>query len=358
MHFRRYLLLTTALTCLHWTAATAQRFETPIAQPPAASLPPEQVSGPDFQVQDPVPSDGLMHRYVVHSRFGDFPAYGPQALRTRLQEVAALATIEKTSAANVVLAAVGRGIHDDVKAGLQVATHPVGTVLGIPRGIAHLFNGYRAQAQEALHGTQQALKGSDATGSGPHTGTSQRIEQQTTDAAKKYADQYLGLSAAERRWYEKLDVDPYTDNTVLRRAVKHLAKIDATATFGMKFAPGVPIAGEVQKALHAIYEEDPAVLRKRRHETLAAAGLSPAEITRFEDTLLLSPTRQTQLVDAVVALQGVAGRDILLRHAGEIAYPEEVQVFIDSAQLLARFHARTAGAVAVRHGIGAGPQRA
>jgi len=35
--------------------------------------------------------------------------------------------------------------------------------------------------------------------------------------ATRYADRYLGVSAAERRYYQELGVDPYTNNQVLKR---------------------------------------------------------------------------------------------------------------------------------------------
>ena len=158
--------------------------------------------------------------------------------------------------------------------------------------------------------------------------------------AKSQADHYIGLSAAERRWYARLGVDPYTSNPVLRRAVARLARIDAAASFGMRFAPvGIPFAGEVSRALDTIDHEDPAVLRKRRHETLARQGLSPAEIEHFENTPLLTPTRQTVLVNAVDALEGVDGRAELLRHAMTVESEEEIEVFLQSALSLLRFHA-------------------
>ena len=110
-----------------------------------------------------------------------------------------------------------------------------------------------------------------------HGESGNRLASQTEHYAKSAADRYLGLTAAERRWYAKLGVDPYTDNDVLHNAVKRLAKVDAAATFGMRFAP-VGIPGEVNRALDAIYSEDPAVLRKRRHEELAADGLTETEV--------------------------------------------------------------------------------
>jgi hypothetical protein len=316
--------------------ATAGEFETPGDEPPEASLTPTQIAGEGFHIQNPVHSDGLMHHYIVESRFGVFPAYGRDALAVRLGEVAALTTIARTSDTEVVLKSVGRGMEEDARSLVQVATNPVGTVIGIPKGIAHLFGGYRAQAGEIAAQVRQTSKGGES-----HEKDGGRAGQ-AEHAAKQYADRYLGLSAAERRWYAQLRVDPYTNNEVLRRAVKRLARIDAAASFGMRFAPlGVPFAGEVRRALDAIYNEDPAVLRKRRHEALAGFGLSASETESFENALLLTPTRQTLLVDAVQRLEGVEGRAGLLRHATAVTAEDEIEVFLSSTCLLLHFHSHS-----------------
>jgi hypothetical protein len=316
--------------------ATAGDFETPGDEPPEASLTPTRLAGENFHIQNPVHSDGLMHHYVVESRFGVFPAYGPDALAVRLREVAALTTIARTSDTEVVLKSVRRGIEEDARSLVQVATNPVGTVIGIPKGIAHLFGGYRAQAGEIAAQVRQTSQGGDS-----HEKDGGRAGQ-VEHAAKQYADRYLGLSAAERRWYGQLRVDPYTNNEVLRRAVKRLTRIDAAASFGMRFAPlGVPFAGEVRRALDAIYNEDPAVLRKRRHEALAGFGLSAAETESFENALLLTPTRQTLLVDAVQRLEGVEGRAELLRHATAVTAEDEIEVFLSSTCLLLHFYSHS-----------------
>ncbi|HUN72301.1 MAG TPA: hypothetical protein VMU52_08320, partial [Steroidobacteraceae bacterium] len=139
----------------------------------------------------------------------------------------------------------------------------------------------------------------------------------------------------------RLHVDPYSDNVVLRRAVARLAKVDATASFGLQFAPvGIPFAGEAEQALEDVETQDPAVLRKRRRESLLRAGLTPQEITRFEHTPLLTPTRQTLLVNAVDASKRVDGRAELLRHAMSLQSEDETEVFLQSALLLQRYQAR------------------
>ena len=324
------ILLFTALAAGAAGSATDENFDVPADEAPGTSLTPAQVSGKNFKIRDPVHSDGLMHRYVVESRFGEFEAYGRDELDLRLREVAALTQISETSESEVALKAVARGIEGDVKSVVSVVKDPVGTVLGIPRGIGHLLGGYRARAKELSH----KAASTDAAGDG------KTPKDEPKNLARQYVDRYMGLSKAERRWYAKLDIDPYTRNEVLRRAVRRLAKIDSGVSFGMKFvSAGVPYAGEARRTLDAIYNEDPAVLRKKRRAALAGFGLTPAEVERFENTLLLDPTRQQALVDAMQALEGVDGREELLRTAMNVTSEVEVEVFLRSTRQLLRMHA-------------------
>jgi hypothetical protein len=307
-------------------------YEIPPEEPAAASLSAELSVGTDFHVSEPVASDGLMHHYLIDSRFGFFAAYGREALKVRLLEMAALTQIAKTTDVDVVAKTVKGRVQSDVKTLSQVATHPVSTVVGIPKGVGHLFNGYKAQANDFL-GERQSH---DGPVSGAHVAAAAK-----SDAAK-YADRYLGVSAAERHYYRELGVDPYTNNEVLRKAIKHLAKVSAATNLGLHFAgvPGLPYLGDVRRAMDAIYNEDPAVLRARQRTTLAGYGLNSDEIKRFENTLLLSPTRQSLLEQEAKSLDGVAGRDELFRHAMSLTSEEEMQVFLQSTRMLTAVHAR------------------
>ena len=112
-------------------------------------------------------------------------------------------------------------------------------------------------------------------------------------------------------------------------------KSRAAANLGLHFVgiPGIPYLGDVQRAMTAIYTEDPAVLRARQRKVLAGYGFSQAEVGQFENTVLLSPTRQALLVENAKLLEGVAGRDELFRHAMSLTSEVEVGVFIESARL-------------------------
>src|SRR5260370_20093117 len=88
-------------------------FETPPEQPAAASLSAALASGPNFHVSEPVATDGLMHHYVIDSRFGAFPAYGQEALKIRVREVAALTEISKTTDFDVIAITVSPHAKND-----------------------------------------------------------------------------------------------------------------------------------------------------------------------------------------------------------------------------------------------------
>jgi hypothetical protein len=340
----RIILAACAAQLVTLAANADTDFESPPAEPPAASLVPEQVTGENFHVVDPVQSDGLMHHYVLDSHYGVFPAYGRDALVVRLQEVAALNQIAHTSKANVILASVIRSATPDAPELILLATHPVGSVVGIPAGIVHLLGGYAAETKEFTHRSDRAdTSTSDkATSdkSASDTSTTPKKEDKVASDAVRYAQRYLGVTDAERRWYRKLGVDPYTSNEVLRKAVHRLARVDAAAGLGMRFAslPRVPYGSQLDRAMDAIYKENPAVLRAKRRELLKGYGLTAAEISHFEHDLLLNPTRQSILVEIAKSLDGVAGRDELFRHAMTVTSVEEVQVFLRSAALLPALH--------------------
>jgi hypothetical protein len=305
------------------------------------------VSGPGYKVVDPVHGDGLMNHFVLDSRFGRFDAYGRAALAIRIREVAALTELAATSDVQVAAGGVVQGVESQVKTAAGVVTHPVQTVTGIPKGIAHLFGGYQARAQEAAAEAKSAVDsarsdGSAASGAAPSTGARVAAAGRKGEkAARSYAERYLGVTAAERDYYHKLGVDPYTDNRVLRAAIRHAARIAAGAGFGVRFVglPAIPGIGIAQRTVDAIYNEDPAVIRERTRKALVGFGLSELEIEGFMNAPLLSPTRQLVLLSAVEALGGVAQRGELLRHAIGLTSDEEVQVYLRSAGLLARVHA-------------------
>ena len=326
-----------SLPCAVEAGSAAAGFETPPALAIADVLPVALTAGTDFQVESPLYSDGLMFPFVIDSPYGQFSAYGRTALELRIHEIAALTELHRTSPAAVVAGSVTRGIGSQVGTAVTVVTHPVATITGIPRGIAHLFHGYVDEGRETVADVDRAV----APGDGPKAPvTAGAAAAQGETAAKHYATRYLGVSAAERHWYEKLGVDPYTDNEVLRRAIHRTAKLDAAAGFGLRFVgiPSIPGIGDIRQVMDAVYKEDPATLRARNRATLADYGLTPAEIDRWQNVLVMSPTRQVLLLQLAAQLAGVEGRGELFRHAIGLSSDGEARVYLRSVGLLVQAH--------------------
>jgi hypothetical protein len=275
-----------------------------------------------------------MYRFVLDSRFGKFEAYGRAALELRVREINALTELARTSNIQIVAGGVEHGVESQLKTAFGVISHPVGAVAGIPKGIAHLFQGYTAQGQELVAAADATVHSASSAHS-----TRKDIDK-GGDAAKRYAERYLGVTAAERGWYRRLGVSPYTDNTVLRDAVRKAARTEAVGSFGVKFAslPAIPGIALTQRAVDAIYNEDPAAVRARTRKTLTGYGLQPSEIESWLNAPLLNPARQVVLLTIAQELEGVAGRGELFRHSLGLTSNAEVQVYLLSAGLLVIAH--------------------
>jgi hypothetical protein len=324
-----------AFACCTAAAESIDTFESPVPLAPAALLAPSVAAGENFQVVDPVTSDGLMRQYILETSFGRFEAYGRVALAARVREIHALTQLSKTSKLQVLARGVGGGVAAQVGTVADVLGHPIKTVTGIPKGIAHLFRGVADESKEAFAG---AKSGADESMHGGHP--AKEAADSGAAAANRYAKRYLGLTAAERAWYQRLGVDPYTDNAVLRDAIHRNANIEAAAGFGTRFAslPAIPGIGMLHRAEDAIYNEDPATIRARTRKALRAYGLDDREADRLSSSRLLSPTRQLQLLEAAETLAGVAGRGELFRHALGLSSDAEADVYLESVGLLVLVH--------------------
>ncbi len=340
MRFHALALITAAAA-----ASIAQDYETPPELAAAQALPGEIASGPDHSIADPVRSDGLMNRYVLRSRFGSYDVPGRSLLAIRIQEIGALAELDRVSSSEVFLRAVGRSVTAPLQTAADLVEKPVETVTGIPKGVANLFKTYRLKAREATGKAKEvagkATKVADGKGE-ERKDTLSKAGEKATSSARSYALRHFGVTSAERMWYAKLGVDPYTTNAPLRAAVTRVARVDATAQFGLRFAgiPSIPGIDVARKGMDAIWQEDPVVIRDRNRRLLASLGLDEEERKRFEDNVALSPTHQLTLLQMTRTLDGVSGRGELIRRALDVNEEEEALALIDSLALLVRLHAQ------------------
>jgi len=332
-------------------AFAADAFESPGDLAPSRFLAPAELAGAEWKVAPIATSDGMFNQYTLESRFGPLEARGRNHLALRVQEVEAMAELERVSKTEVFADAVVKSAVAPVKVVASFADNPKETVQGISGGVKRLWSKTKFQAKEVTVDAREAVadqtKGNDEGGA-----TAAENTEKAKQAATAYAKKYLGLSGAERRWYAQLGVDPYTDNEALRKAIKEVSRVEAVATFGMRFAglPSIPGAREVGKVMDLVWKTDPWELRQRNRQILLDAGIPEAKARAFEDNAAMSPTAQSLIIQSLVDLAGVTGRDGVIDRAIDVEDRDAARLLATSTTLLVRYHRQVGPLVDILEG--------
>jgi hypothetical protein len=299
----------------------------------------ELLAGPDWKVDPEAVTDGFGVTYSVTSRFGTWPARGRTQVGARISEIRALAQLEEVSKTEVFVDAVKNSATAPLRLVSSFAENPKETLKGIPSGVGRWFKKTSFQVKEGYHDAKQVV-GKEEAAEGASQESGKDLKDKSKEEATKYALNYLKISGAERNWYAKLQVDPYTDNQLLRDAVTSVARVEGLTSFGMRFVglPGIPGAREIRKTMEIVWATDPWELRLKNRKQLLAAGLSEQTARAFEDNPWISLTQQTAFVQALDGLAGVGGRERLVERAIDVESRQEAGILVSSVVLLERYH--------------------
>ena len=193
------------------TALSADTFERP------PSFQADQIrgikpAGENYTIRNPVRSDGLFRIYVLATPYGEFTVQGDHMLRMRLNELAALAELEKLSQSDhFTKALVNAGI-SPVKYAGKLVTNPVGTIHNTFAGVGS-FLGSVGSGVANVGRTQDDTVGS-----------------------------LIGVTKERRALAAKYGVDPYTDFEPLAAKLRQLSEAAAlgglAVTGAMMAIPG------------------------------------------------------------------------------------------------------------------------
>lgn len=227
--------------------AQAQSFESPPTFHAQSLLPPALLHGKRHNVEDLVRNNGYMNSYTVDSPLGVFRASGQIFLEKRIAEIYAIDQIRAQYPTDQVLAQeaanTAKGV---VTAPINAAKKAVETVSdseklqetakSVPGGIAGLFKVAAKTVGSAADFAYQ-------TGKGAITGDSTETQARLSEAGEfveKHALDYIGYNEAYRNLAKELQVDPYTENEMLRDELRRVARLKSGAKIGGKFIPGIP----------------------------------------------------------------------------------------------------------------------
>lgn len=295
----------------------------------SAILPANRVKGPLFTVGETVKNDGFLDDFhITTPEFGNFEVQGKTLLFIRLQEIAALGELQKVSKSAVFLKAAGTSVVNVGKGVGQAITDPGATVKGMGSGIKRFGVNLGRKGKRAV----ESATDDDKEGDGKSTG------DKTEDAAVGAAYSIFGVTGAERRWAQKVGVDPYSSNVVLRKALQDIGKIDAAGGVAAKVVVPVPMVLSTTATVgNLVWGKDPEEVRKTLEVQLTALGVSAELEKAFFTNKVMTPTHWVRIVTAVYAVKAKGTADYI-DTAADAKSEREALFLAESAVMLERLH--------------------
>jgi hypothetical protein len=291
-------------------------------------LTPEQKKGEHHEVDDKVPTEGFYYAFTLQTDFGELEPVGLGLLRKRIQETEALAALREVSKTGVFLDAAGRSLESLGKGVANVAKDPKATAKGIGGGVKRFGVNLGRKAKRAAQ---------DVT-----DGDEKKEETSTGEKTESVANSVLGVNKSARLWAQKLEVDPYSRNPVLQKALIEIAKIDAAGGIATKVVVPIPTVVSTTSTVGGlVWSEDPEALRKSNEAGLKALGVSEEVGAKFFRNDAFTLTDQTRFVAALTAVKAKGLADYVDAACGAKS-PREGLFFVESAEMLQRQHGESA----------------
>jgi hypothetical protein len=287
-------------------------------------------SGENYTIINPVRSDGLLRIYRLTTPYGEIVVQGDQMLRMRLNELAAVAQLEKiASSESYSKALVAAGL-SPIKYTGRLITSPVKTVGDTFQGLGNIFG--RVQSDVANFGK---------TPGGGLAGL-------------------LGVTDQRRKLAATVGVDPYTDLAPLDERLSRLSEAAAagglTVQAAMLAVPGTAIGLTVSNVSTASTIEGMRVDELARDRTAAqifdlnrerlrGMGADPELIEALLANRNYTPIDMAVIVAALDGMGGVEDRVVFLRRAAQIDTRSLAYFMRRHAEMLKSHQARGAGLV-------------
>lgn len=326
------MLMTACLLPVSPAAAVQPPYQMPPTLRAADLLPPDMLAGPLFQVDNQVPTDGLMGHFTLRSQWGNFVVPGKDLLRVRIAELPAIQQLENMSSSQVFLDAVGRAAAKPIEAAANIVANPVQTVTNLPAGISRLFDRVALGAEKVAQA---------ATDSGKSD--TQRAEE-TVSRVGSATISALGFEQTRRQLAKELGVDPYTTNPVLAQKLTDVAWVAFSGKLGVNtlvsvFVPASIAISATSITNDLVYDTPEADLIVRNKQKMLALGASEAQAQALLNNRWYSLSVLTVLVTELERLAKAAGRPEVIALAATATNEEEARFIATGVRLLSRLNA-------------------
>ncbi len=318
---------------------TASEYETPPELPAGTVLPPELVESEHHKVRDGIRAVDALYEFTVEDKRGTFEVYGEALLRIRLRELDAVSRLEETSRLEAGAASAGEAATESVKNLGKAIAHPIRTTRGLYGGIKRMFRSTKWDVEEVSDDVGDAAKQQKA--GGPDEGEKNLTGTAAANTAKKFIDVDYNI----RAWAQKLGVDPYTTNPLLRKHLNRVATASGVAGFGTSILmiPLMPGAlGVIANATEMVYHKDWREIFVINAEAMRAMGADDELVQRVGENDVLTPTMMTLVVSLLQSMVGVEDRHVVIQQAALLETESEVLFFVESLMVAHWYHGNVA----------------
>jgi hypothetical protein len=297
------------------------------------------LNGPLHSVGEPVPVEGFMGRYEIRSAFGKFNVAGVEMLATRVRELAAIEMLDQIEKSAEFQQALIRSAQAPAQFVGNAITDPGATVESVVTGVGTVLGRIGRLATTGARAVGDAA--SDAT-----TGRTRTASPPATDEPEPptFTGDPFGFNRARRQWAQRLNIDPYTSNPVLRPMLDAAARVTFAGELPVNLTVGV-VAAPLQYATtfdsvvrDSVWNMPVVDLVAQNERKLAAMRISGRPVRDFFRNRWFTPTLQTALVLALEQLHDVRGRTAVIASAASVRGEVRARSFIRAVHMLAQHH--------------------
>ncbi|MDE2084053.1 MAG: hypothetical protein KGI64_04235 [Xanthomonadaceae bacterium] len=329
------------------------------------------LSGPDFRVVPEVAVRGYMANFLIDTPFGPIHAASVEMLSIRIAELPAMEALDRASRSGAFATALTARAKKTGTAIVNVVTHPIDTITGLPEGVARYLSAQwdkwsgrarslsdrsqrefenRGNPYRAPPGPMTALRDAPADGPQPPADLKNHAwYARAGDEVAREGKRYLQYNSQRRAMAKVLGVDPNSSNPVLNQELDTLAWAAVWGNFSAGTALGVvgptaaTVIGDTGNLNQYVLSKTPEQLRAINEKRLLALCSDQTAIRGFLHRGGFTDTLRTALVLELEKLAPKSGCDGLLELAAKTHGEVEARYLVNALKLIAQQPDRKAG---------------
>jgi hypothetical protein len=302
--------------------------------------PPALLKGPHHKVAEPVRVEGHLGRFVIESSYGKFSVHGVNVLAVRVHELPAIAELKKVQKDSAFQDALAKSASGVAKFAESTVTDPGKTVENIGKGVGTVFGRVGYMAKQSAAYVEDKVRDAASGSSKPAPKAAPTGEPEPPS----FIGDPFGYNKARREWAQKLQIDPYTSNPVLRPLLDDAASATFAGNFTVSLTLGA-VAAPVQYAYtfddtvrSSVWNKPAIDLQRENQEKLVRLGVPERTVRDLLRNKWFTPTLQTALVARLEALGRMEGNEQVVRAASATQGEARARFLLESLAMLADHH--------------------